>query len=121
MALSTRAEATNPFGEIPGEGTPAQASVTIRRVCPDFERTYGSQPVYVEPTDAARGDLARSLIYMHFVYGLDLAAVVDDPDRLLLWSQNDPVDSEELMRDAEIAARQGSGNPLIGSQAAPIF
>ena len=52
------------YGEIEGE----------RRFtyCPEFERTYSPDPVLVEPRDSVKGNIARSLFYMHDEYGFDL-------------------------------------------------
>ncbi|MEX2629501.1 MAG: endonuclease [Tistlia sp.] len=100
----------HPYGLLEGEGT---NNPTFAEFCPDFERTYGTRQAFIEPTDTARGDIARSLIYMHFVYDLPLEPVIDEPDRLLEWAESDPVDRDELDREVLIRERQGTGSPLI--------
>lgn len=103
------------FSELPGEGTNSDNFP----YCADFERTYGASPTYVEPTELARGDIARAILYMHYVYGLPFDRVIDDRNRLLDWANSDPVDEEELWREENIRALQpGSYNPLVASAGA---
>lgn len=80
--------------------------------CPTYRRGVGSQAV-VEPRDDVKGDVARSLVYMHFVYGLPLENAVNDKHLLLGWMQIDPPDAEEMRRNATIDALQGTPNPLL--------
>ena len=80
--------------------------------CPNFKRTSGAKAV-VEPQDDVKGDLARSLVYMHFVYGLPLEDAVVDKDLLLTWMHADPPDAEEMRRNALIDRLQGTPNPLL--------
>lgn len=95
------------YGEISGE-----ASRRFTNVCPDFERTSGSMGL-VEPRDEVKGDVARSIVYMHFTYGLPFEPVVADKDVLLRWMSQDPPDAEERRRNTVITSLQGAGNPLI--------
>ena len=95
------------FGEIDGEGERRFAEF-----CPDFERSSGKQAL-VEPRDDVKGDIARSIVYMHFVYGLPLENAVSDKDLLLSWMHADPPDAEELRRNALIDQLQGTPNPLL--------
>jgi deoxyribonuclease-1 len=95
------------YGEITGEG-----SRRFTEICPDFERTSGAKAV-VEPRDDVKGDVARSLVYMHFVYGLALEDAVADKGLLLNWMQADPPDAEEMRRNALIDQLQGTPNPLL--------
>lgn len=101
----------SPYGELPGE-----QNRRFTEYCPDFERGIGNAPDLVDPADAARGDLARSILYMHYVYGLPFDDAVDDPEHLLSWANDDPVDAAESHREDEIQRLQpGSRNPLIGA------
>lgn len=103
----------SPYGELTGEGPHRR----FTDLCADFERGVGAAPDLVEPTETARGDLARSLVYMHFVYGLPLERAVDDPNRLLSWMAADPVDEGELARERAIRnVQRDSGNPLVLSR-----
>lgn len=95
------------YGEIPGED-----ARRYPEFCPDFERTAGAKAI-VEPRDGIKGDVARSLVYMHFVYGLPLENAVADKGLLLGWMQADPPDAEELRRNALIDQLQGTPNPLL--------
>lgn len=95
------------YGEIPGEDARRFAEF-----CPDFERTVGANAV-VEPRDEVKGDLARALVYMHFVYGLPLENAVADKGLLLDWMRTDPPDAEEFRRNALIDRLQGTPNPLL--------
>lgn len=101
----------SPYGELPGE--------EYRRFieyCPDFERGTDDAPDLVDPTDAARGDLARAILYMHYVYKLPFDEVIDDPEHLLAWANADPVDAAEIRRENEIEESQpGSRSPLIAN------
>lgn len=83
-------------------------------VCPSFRRGIGTQAV-VEPRDEVKGDVARSIVYMHFVYGLPLEDAVSDKQLLINWMAQDPPDDEELRRNAMIDRLQGTGNPLLDS------
>lgn len=100
-----------PYGEIEGEGTRHEDW----DFCPDFERQYVREgPELVEPTDAARGDLARSILYMHFVYDLPLEDVISDRRLLLAWHDADPPDAAEIAREDAVEALQHNGrSPLI--------
>jgi deoxyribonuclease-1 len=95
------------FGELAGE-----EARRYREFCPDFERGRGTKAV-VEPHDEVKGDIARSLVYMHFVYGLALEDAVADKGLLLSWMQADPPDAEEFRRNAVIDGLQGTPNPLL--------
>lgn len=91
---------------------PATTKPRFPDVCPAFRRGTGPSPV-VEPRDAVKGDVARSLVYMHFVYGLPLEQAVSDRNLLLDWMQIDPPDAEEARRNALIDQLQGAMNPLL--------
>jgi deoxyribonuclease-1 len=95
------------YGEIKGE-----AARRFTEFFPDYERASGAKAV-VEPNDEAKGDVARSLVYMHFVYGLPLENAVADKSLLLSWMELDPPDPEELRRNAIIDGLQGTPNPLL--------
>lgn len=80
--------------------------------CPSFRRGIGTLAV-VEPRDEVKGDVARSIVYMHFVYGLPLEDAVSDKDLLLDWMATDPPDDNEVRRNALIDRLQGTTNPLL--------
>jgi deoxyribonuclease-1 len=95
------------FGVLP-QGTKPR----FPEFCPAYRRGIGTQAV-VEPRDAVKGDVARSIVYMHFVYGLPLEDAVEDRNLLLTWMAQDPPDAEETRRNGLIARIQGTSNPLL--------
>lgn len=64
-----------------------------------------------EPRAGVRGDVARSMLYMHVRYGLSLSA--DQVDLFQAWSAADAVDTDELTRSLVVEARQGHANPFV--------
>ena len=92
----------NLFGEIDGE----------RRFsyCPDFERTYSPNPVFIEPRNSVKGNIARSLFYMHDEYGFDLKGM---KPMLKRWNRLDPPNEHEHWRNERIFELQGTRNKFI--------
>jgi deoxyribonuclease-1 len=80
--------------------------------CLDFERIYGvaRDEIKVEPQDAVKGRIARSMLYMNSEYGLPLRGM---ENLMLRWHIKYPVDSEELWRNYAIYQLQGTYNPWI--------
>ena len=79
--------------------------------CPEFERTYNPEGVYyVEPRDSVKGDIARSLFYMHDEYGFDLKGM-----KLMLkrWNRLDQPNDHEHWRNERIFEIQGTRNKFI--------
>ena len=77
--------------------------------CPDYERT-SAPDARVEPRDDMKGDLARSVLYMAYAYGLPLHGL----DELLIdWHRSDPPDETERWRNYVIERLQGNRNPFI--------
>lgn len=95
----------NLFGEIPDNKGEARFSY-----CPEFERTYSPNPVLVEPRDSVKGNIARSLFYMHDEYGFDLKGM-----KLMLkrWNRLDPPAEHEHWRNERIFELQGTRNKYI--------
>jgi len=92
----------NLYGEIDGENRFAY--------CPKFERTYGSSPAYVEPRDLVKGNIARSLFYMHDEYGFDLKGMLP---MLKRWNRLDKPNEHEHWRNERIFELQGTRNKFI--------
>ena len=90
------------FGEIDGENRFAY--------CPDFERTYGSSPAYIEPRNSVKGNIARSLFYMHDEYGFDLKGMLP---MLKKWNRLDKPNEHEHWRNDRIFKLQGTRNKFI--------
>ena len=74
-----------------------------------------------EPRDQYKGDVARAAFYLYAMYSSDQTFNTGETadffeevkDVLRTWNQNDPVDSTELARSANIAAIQGNENPFV--------
>lgn len=64
----------------------------------------------VEPRDAAKGNVARAIFYMHIEYGLP---IVGQLQMFKQWHQMDPPDAEEHARNNNIASLQGNRNRFI--------
>jgi len=64
----------------------------------------------VEPRDAAKGNVARAIFYMHAEYGLPIIGQVQMYKK---WHQMDPPDAEEKARNDKIASLQGTRNRFI--------
>ena len=75
----------------------------------DYERESGSAGK-VEPRDSVKGEIARSLFYMHVEYGLDLKGM---RPMLKRWNIADPVDANERSRNDRIEQLQGTRNWFI--------
>ncbi len=88
------------------------AGETNRRftdICLDYERNSGFGAI-VEPQDSAKGELARSLLYMSVSYDLPIRGSFDV---LVDWHRNHPPSDEERWRNNLIEDLQGSRNPFI--------
>jgi len=106
-----QSRSTARFGDLPGEGTTDRRWTSF---CPDFERQRAPREAVVEPTRYSSGEIARTLLYMHFVYDLPLGDVVTDPNLLLRWHRDDPPDAHERLREQAIVRLQAGGaNPLV--------
>lgn len=75
----------------------------------DFE--IAGSPKLTEPRDEVRGDAARIWFYMADTYGITLS----DVQRAMFekWSQADPPDRWEKLRNTRIEAAQGNCNEYV--------
>lgn len=64
-----------------------------------------------EPSESIRGDVARTWLYMHSQHSLVLES--DELAMYLRWSQLDPPEQDEFVRNERVKALQGVGNPYI--------
>tara|TARA_R100001244_G_scaffold20931_3_gene22250 strand:+ start:9657 stop:10325 length:669 start_codon:yes stop_codon:yes gene_type:complete len=64
----------------------------------------------VEPRDAAKGNIARAIFYMHIEYDLPIVGQVQMYKQ---WHQIDPPDAEEQARNDKIESLQGTRNRFI--------
>ena len=65
-----------------------------------------------EPRPAVRGDAARIWSYMAETYNVRLTA--EQRAMFEQWSQDDPPNAFERLRDRRIEAAQGNRNPFVG-------
>lgn len=93
------------FGEISGESNRIRTNE-----CQDFERVGNRNGGIVEPRDAVKGDIARTVFYMELAYGIPIHRI---RRMLIKWHENDPVDAEEERRNTKIFAIQRRRNPFI--------
>jgi deoxyribonuclease-1 len=98
------------FGEIPGSKfTLPPPSVSDLKCA--YKRTTGQNAI-VEPSDSVKGDIARSLFYMHIEYDLDLKGMLR---MLKRWNAADPPNAQERSRNNQIEKLQGTRNQFIDS------
>jgi deoxyribonuclease-1 len=64
----------------------------------------------VEPSDDRKGDVARTIFYMHKTYDLPIPGQAID---YILWNEQDPPSEEEKARNDLIESIQGSRNIFI--------
>ncbi|WDE13562.1 endonuclease [Thalassomonas haliotis] len=115
-----RARGQLPFMEIPNE-----SMLFVEDKCDFKKRLTGVGPSHtsdigsgispgIEPRDYAKGEIARSILYMLWKYRL--------PDHGMLplmvkWANQYPVSREEQWRNEKIAGLQGNRNPFIDDKA----
>ncbi|SDL19589.1 endonuclease [Pseudomonas indica] len=68
----------------------------------------------VEPRDAAKGNIARAIFYMHREYHLPVPGPVQI---YKAWHRLDPPDDDERRRNDQIEVLQGTRNPFIDNPA----
>ena len=73
----------------------------------DFERYLG----VTEPRPIARGNIARSIFYMHTQYGAPVEKKM--LDELKRWNRLDPPSNQEMLRNNLIEEIQGNRNSYI--------
>lgn len=89
------------FGMVPGEA----------RRFGDCDFEVDQRQRRVEPREAARGEIARAMLYMQRRYGL---LIYRSQGRLLLdWHFQDPPSAHERWRNDVIEKIQGNRNPFI--------
>lgn len=66
------------------------------------------------PPDAAKGNIARAMVYMHKQHGLPLLGSLDMYQR---WNKLDPPDAAEKARNEAISKVQKKRNPYIDNPA----
>jgi deoxyribonuclease-1 len=99
------------FGEIRGEKRTLPPSVADLNC--DYERTNGANAI-VEPRRPVRGEIARSLFYMHVEYELNLKGMLP---MLKRWNAKDPPNAHEGWRNNQIERLQAIRNRFIDDRA----
>lgn len=95
----------NPFGDV------ARDSQSLKCPASRTGKTGKSSQEVFEPPQGHRGNVARALFYFSVRYELPI-----DPTQeatLRKWSQEDPVDQEEVERNDAIQGVQGNRNPFV--------
>lgn len=95
------------FGEIPGSKPTLPRSVADLKC--SYERSQGADAI-VEPRRAIKGDIARSLFYMHVEYGLDLKSMTP---MLKRCTPPNPPNAQEGARNKRIERLQSVRNRFI--------
>ena len=105
LKMIARARSNYVFGEVPGE---------FREFfeC-DFEQDVRNE--VVEARNMALGNIARSLFYMHWEYGLPIKN--HSLDTLINWHYQDPPSKDEKRRNEIIHKLQGTRNIFIDNPA----
>ncbi len=97
-----------PFGEVIQE--------TQNTKCPISHVGFNESGRRVfEPPQDHKGNVARALFYFSVRYRMPIAD--DEESALKQWHQEDPVDSEELLRNEQVESYQGNRNPFIDDPA----
>ena len=101
LTMIIRARSDYPFGEVAGE---------FREFfeC-DFELDVRNE--VVEARNNALGNIARSLFYMHWEYGLPIRN--HSLEKLIRWHEGDPPSKDEKRRNDIIEKLQGTRNTFI--------
>lgn len=95
---------SNPFGEVirPSQNTK----------CPQSQIGFDDDGHRVfEPPHDHKGNVARALFYFSVRYHQSISK--DEEDVLRQWHEEDPVDTNELLRNDQIESFQGNRNPFI--------
>jgi endonuclease I len=95
----------NEFGEVTKDRMRFDCKTTAR-----FGDTSKGNLVF-EPPENHKGNVARSLFYFALRY--DLPIRPEEESALRKWNKEDPVDAEEIDRNAKIMALQGGRNPFV--------
>ena len=77
-----------------------------------MQPTGSGRDAVVEPRKAVRGDIARSLFYMHTEYDLDLKSMLP---MLKRWNATDPPNAHERWRNNRIEELERVRNKFIAS------
>lgn len=81
-------------------------------------KAYGESSGYFNPSDAVKGDCARTMLYMYVRWGntgkmWGYSGVMENLSILLKWCKNDPVDTWELGRNDAVQSITGTRNTFV--------
>lgn len=101
------------FGEIDDDNDNNENRY-VDKNCADFERLYNvsDDEIRIEPQDISKGELARSILYMHDTYNLPLHGM---KEMLIRWHESDSMSNLEKKRNTAIYNIQGTKNHWIGN------
>lgn len=109
-ANSTRS--SHIFGEVEGRAVREEdctASQVGKVINPRTGETTGTHAY--QPPAEHRGNVARALFYAAVSYGYHITDI--EEHYLKKWNREDPVDTNEIVRNDEIQEAQGNRNPFI--------
>ena len=66
-----------------------------------------------EPCDAAKGEVARAVLYCTIYYGYSVTQIFDSLSTCLKWHAEHPVTAREIYRNNIVNSKQGNRNPFI--------
>jgi deoxyribonuclease-1 len=101
IGLINQRRSNRAYGMIPGERRDFGRC--------DFEVTEDA----AEPTEAVRGNIARTVRYMAWAYDGRIGLSPAEDELLKSWDAADPVDEWECERGRRISAIQGNDNPFV--------
>lgn len=68
---------------------------------------------YFEPQDAAKGEVARAILYCSVYYGYALSDIAYNADTILKWNAEHQVTDREIYRNNRVYYNQGNRNPFV--------
>lgn len=101
-----------------GSVNAARSSKNFQVLGPDVPSAFGSCPMKisgnkVEPPERARGQIARSFLYMADNYGEHYRLSRQQRQLMQAWTHQYPVDAWECCRASRIERLQGNGNRFV--------
>ena len=66
-----------------------------------------------EPCDAAKGEVARAVLYCTIYYGYSITQIFDSISTCLKWHAEHPVTNREIYRNNTVQRLQGNRNPFV--------
>ncbi len=68
---------------------------------------------YFEPPDAAKGEVARAVMYTSVVYGYDLTDIFSSEQLVFDWHEQFPVSDRDIYRNNTVYTLQKNRNPFV--------